>query len=102
MRPAPSIAVSASASWPRGGKRAAQHLDRSAARARFAALLWRAFPGCRSEREVCETAAVVLEVSRSTVRNYLRQTHDAPLLTVFKVLVIAGFEAVLSDGEGEP
>lgn len=100
MRPARSPAVAVSVPWHRHGKGGAQHLDRSAARARFAALLWRAFPGCRSERELCETAAMVLECSRSTVRNYVRQTHDAPLLTVFKVLLIAGFEAVLSDGEG--
>lgn len=83
------------------GKPAAQHLERKQARAWFARLLWRAFPACRSERALCERAAGVLECSPSSVRNYLRETHDAPVLIVLRVLALAGASVVLPDDGGE-
>lgn len=65
-----------------------------AARKWFAALLWRAFPGCRSENEIAERAARVLDVSDRQVRNWLRCENDAGVRYVFAVLTIAGAQIV--------
>lgn len=95
MRPASSSAVAIPLPWSRHGKARAQHLEESELRRRFAALLPRAFPGCRSENDLCERAAIALECSPSTVRNWLRCTNEPPLTTVWKVQFIAGVEMIL-------
>tara|TARA_B100002003_G_scaffold227027_1_gene234296 strand:+ start:2741 stop:3034 length:294 start_codon:yes stop_codon:yes gene_type:complete len=78
-----------------------------AERAWFASLLWRAFPGVRSERQLCETAADVLSgegrpVHPRTVRNWLRQENTPHFRYVLAVIALVGAEAVFSvlDPEG--
>jgi hypothetical protein len=73
----------------------------TAARKWFAGLLWRAFPGCRSEREIAERAARVLDVSPRQVQNWLRCENDAGVRYVFAVLTIAGAEIVFRKLEGD-
>lgn len=101
MAPSLQRPVSMSASWSRSGRARAQLLEQKDARREFADLLRRAFPGCRSENELCEVASVALECSPSMVRNWLRCTHDAKVTTVWKVFFIAKVELVLSGG-GRP
>ena len=80
-------------------KNLAQSQGVDGARAWFAALLCRAFPG-RSEREVAVKAARVLGVSQRQVQNWLRGENDASLRHVVAVLAVAGAEIVLGGIEG--
>ena len=75
-------------------------VDAAASRRWFADLLWRAFPS-RSEAELAETAAVVLEVSSKQVRNWLRCEHSAAWPYVARVMAIAGAEIVFRRIEGQ-
>ena len=73
--------------------------DTDAARRRFAALLWRAFPSA-SENELSEKAARALNVHPRTVRLWLRGEHCAAARHVFAVVAIAGAEIVFSAVSG--
>ncbi|WP_273687332.1 hypothetical protein [Ketogulonicigenium vulgare] len=70
-----------------------------AERARFARLLWRAFPDAKSENELAELAAMVLTsesrpVDKRTVRNWLRCENAPHFRYVIKVIALVGAEAV--------
>lgn len=99
MRPAPSSFAVVSASWASDRGPYARFPVQKRGRAWFADLLRRAFPAQRSERALCQVAAVALEVSPTQVRAWLHCEADAKLTVVLKVMVIAGAEVVLR-GEG--
>jgi hypothetical protein len=65
----------------------------------FRNLLWRAFPA-RSEADLANKAASVLDVSPRQVRNWLREENDASLRYVTAVMAIAGAEVIFSKIEG--
>ncbi|QBF32162.1 hypothetical protein [Thalassococcus sp. S3] len=69
----------------------------SASRKMFASLLWQAFPA-RSEAELAQKAAVVLDVSPRQVKNWLRCENSAAWHYVAAVMAVAGAEVVFSDG----
>lgn len=69
-----------------------------ASRRWFASMLWRAFPA-RSERELADKAARVLDVSPRQVINWLRYENDASLRYVTAVMLVAGCEIVFSARE---
>lgn len=82
------------------GKNLSNSVDHSAASRRwFSNLLWRAFPS-RSENDLANKAASVLDVSPRQVRNWLRGENDASLRYVTAVLAIAGAEMIFTKIEG--
>lgn len=70
----------------------------SASRRAFAALLWRAFPS-RSEHDLANKAAAVLDVSPRQVKNWLRCENSAAWHYVAAVMAIAGAEIVFRRAE---
>jgi hypothetical protein len=72
---------------------------KSLSRRWFASLLWRAFPG-KSERQVAQLGAPVLDVSERQIINWLRCDNDAALSYVTAVMVLAGVEVVLEPVRG--
>lgn len=71
----------------------------SVSRRWFRNLLWRAFPS-RSENDLANKAASVLDVSPRQVRNWLREENDASLRYVTAVMAIAGAEVLFTKIEG--
>lgn len=87
--------------------RGAQKHSEDAELARFARLLWAAFPGAASANDLAETAAAVLStegraVHPKTVRNWLAGENAPHFRYVIRVLALAGAERVfdLIDPEG--
>lgn len=68
-----------------------------ASRRAFANMLWRAFPA-KSENELAEKAARVLDVSDRQVKNWLRCENSAAIQYFFAVAAIAGAEVVFNGG----
>ena len=70
-----------------------------------AAALWAAFRPCRSENELCERAAAVLDTSPDTIRRILRRETDAKLSLVWPILAMGlaakGIDAIEAFGAGE-
>lgn len=65
----------------------------------FAALLWQAFPMCRSENELCERAAKVLSrksrpVTARAVKNWLRCDNTPHFRYVLTVYALAQGERI--------
>ena len=67
--------------------------------------LWAAFPS-RSEHELCNRAASVLDTSPNTIRRILRRETDAKLSLIWPILAMAGAGRIIDGleriGAGEP
>lgn len=65
----------------------------------WAELLKNAFPG-RSENEIAEAAAPILDVTPRTVRNWLRGVHEPKIKHVVAVMLLVGLERSVAMIEG--
>lgn len=71
--------------------------DAEANRKRISDLLWLAFPGCKSAREVQMRAAVFLGRDERTIRYWMEGTTGGPRWDEFAMLgSLVGFEAFLA------
>ncbi len=83
-------------------RRRAAGMDEACARGLLARMLWRAFPGCASARELGLRAGPVLGLSPRHVENLAGGVHTARVTTFLKLSAIIGAEAVAEILEGRP